>query len=181
MNNEINNLTILIDNLRSYFRSNRELTEAGINLNKLEPHKKLYNLLYQQVINQYGLTKATDIIRFAECSKKDDNETFISEFFKNKYAAETTAPKPCNKAQVRKDDTLGNPSDKTKDECSTVKKLEATTNTTKNEATPKYYVNGKKVSKEEYADAESKFRNLKSKYSSAFEDIFDDLFNQYFK
>lgn len=187
MTNEINNLIILIDSLRDYFKSNHELIEAGINLNKLEPHKMLFNTLYQQIINQYGLNRAMDIIKFAECSKKDDNSSFISAFFKNPQDTDidkTVTPKICNKEQVRKDNTTpGHPSDKAKDECSTVKKSEATTNTTKNEPVnnPKYYVNGKKVSKEEYVDAESKFRELKSKYSHAFEDIFDDLFNQYFK
>lgn len=125
-------------NLAEYFAEVKNLKEAGIDIIKLEAHKKLYDFALTQMIELYGFHETMAIIKNAYDNKISERDLNVLE-------------------------DLVFPSKSTPEHVSAA---EETFNVASNyeapqikENTPKYFINGEEVSAKEFDAVADKFRD----------------------
>lgn len=170
------NLETIVNQLIDYYKELNDLKESGIDISKLAAHKVLFNLYTQVLIDSIGLDLALAIQRYAEHPVGTTEEFII--YLKENHLENNTKvvtrpdikeledqPKEkIIKEKIENKELINGPSgetiaisknsSKSQDE-KTVKEI--------CDKLPEYYVNGKKVAKEVYDEAMTKFDTLLTK------------------
>lgn len=135
----------LVDNLNNYFNKVDDISDV-INLSKLDAHNFLFKLYIQQLYKLLGVTATNDIIDYCKSVKPISFDNFYDYWFKLNYDSKPKVDNSKENVTPKEDETP-------KKKCEN-KNFEES-----------YFVNGKKVSKNEF------YKVFKSR------DFYDNFFN----
>lgn len=187
------NLETIVNQLIDYYKELNDLKESGIDISKLAAHKVLFNLYTQALIDSIGLDLALAIQRYAEHPVGTIEEfiVYLKENYPENGVRTVTRPdvkelKECAEEKIiREKIESGEYTRKTVPEKIDFMTEEELLNMNKKESTaakdekvindvcqkiPEYYVNGKKVAKEIYDEAMTKFDTLLTKLFKALDE-----------
>lgn len=173
------NLETIINQLIDYYKELNDLKESGIDISKLAAHKVLFNLYTQTLIDSIGLDLALALQKYAEHPVGTIEEfiTYLTENYPENGVRTVTKPDikelkeyPEEKI-IREKVKSGEYTHKTAPEEELLNMNKKGPTAAKDEKVitdscqrvPEYYVNGKKVAKEIYDEAMTKFDTLLTK------------------